>query len=210
MNHILRNTPCNQFIDKNQEYVVVYTTITTNILTCSIIIFTCFILYMTFGAANPSLGYNAQNFHWWQLLTAHFIHYDLKHLSLNMLAFLILLYLFPTKTKALVSGFLLAIISIDIYLYFSDVHYYIGFSGLLYVIPGMALGRFFSDKKYWYAFIIVVVFIAYSLFKQITPMISEQKTWLPLIQSHFLGVVAGLLTQTLTNLNNKIKVSVTL
>ncbi len=189
--------------DKNPSHLVVSTTKWYNFLLLCLTFIVSFTLFITFGAANPSLGYNAQNFHLWQLLTAHFIHYDIKHLSLNMLAFLILLYLFSTKTKELVSGFLLAIISIDIYLYFSDVHYYIGFSGLLYVIPGLALARFISDKKFWYAFIIVIVFIVYSLFKQITPMISEQITWMPLIQSHFLGLAAGFLTQTHVNLNNR-------
>lgn len=173
-----------------------------------LIAFICFILFMTHGSANPVLGYNAKDTHWWQLITGHFIHYDIKHLTLNMLALFFLLYLFPTTVKQLIQGFIIALFFIGLYLLQSDVLFYVGFSGLLYVIPGLALGRFILEKSYWNAFLIISVYVAYSSSIQFTSVTSENIIWTPLLGAHFLGFLAGLITQTFTILYTKIKASV--
>ena len=112
---------------------------------------------------NLALAYNTQNFHWWQLLSAHFIHYDAKHLVLNMLALPLLLSIFPTKIKPLVLGMVLAIIFIDAYLLLSTVQVYAGFSGLLYVIPGIALAQFYRQKKYLNLFVNISLYAIYTM-----------------------------------------------
>jgi membrane associated rhomboid family serine protease len=205
MNRILKYTANNRFADK--ENLVVYSTINSNILIFSIIVFVCLILYVTFGAANSALGYNFQDFHLWQLLTAHFIHYDMKHLSLNMLALLIFLYLFPTKIKELVYGFLVAMLLIDTYLIFSNIEFYIGFSGFLYVIPGIAMGRLIFEKKYWSVIFISGIYITYSLSIYLTQIPGEQITWTPLVQSHFFGIVSGFVTKIMVTLYDKITIT---
>jgi len=205
---LIKNTNHDALKIKLQRQSVVYTTDYSMLLVSGLIAFICFILFMTYGSANQIFGYNAKDYHWWQLITAHFIHYDIKHLTLNMLALLFLLYLFPTTAKQLIQGFIVAIFFIGIYLFFSDVLFYVGFSGLLYVIPGLALGRFIFEKNYWNAFLIISVYITYSSSIQLTSITSEQIIWTPLLWSHFLGFVAGFMTQTLTNLYDKIKVSV--
>jgi len=159
-------------------------------LSCFIIVVS-FLLFLT-GEANPFLAFNRQDFYVWQLVSAHLIHYDFKHLILNMLALLILLYLFPTKNKELISGFIIAVVLIDAYMLLSDVQFYVGFSGLLYVIPGLALGRYILAKKYAYALLISCIFVIYMISCGQMINISNDITWVTLTQAHILGFVSGI------------------
>ena len=147
---------------------------------------------MVFGYAHPLLGWNIEDFHIWQLLTAHFVHYDLRHLITNMLALGILLYLFPASFKTNIKGVIVAIVLIDLYLWFSGVRYYVGYSGLLYVIPGMSLANFILQKKYLHALLILFLYFAYTLILQQSVNISDRILWVPLSQAHFVGFVAGI------------------
>ena len=159
---------------------------------CCFIIGVCFLLILITGKANPILAFNQQNFHVWQLISAHFVHYDFQHLSLNMLALVILLYLFPTTNKELAIGFVIAIALIDVFLLNSNVQFYNGFSGLLYVIPGLALARFVLAKRYVYAFMILGIYLVYAIASQQNINVSANITWTPLYQAHLLGFVGGI------------------
>ncbi|MCF6288789.1 MAG: rhomboid family intramembrane serine protease [Proteobacteria bacterium] len=156
----------------------------------------CITVAIVFGYANPLLGYNATDFHWWQFLSAHFAHYDLTHLVLNLLALPILLYIFPTPIKLYLSGVLVAIVLIDVYLFFSTIKYYVGFSGLLYVIPGSACIRFIAQKQYGTALLLVILFGIYLLFTWHVTSTSNGKLWLPLVPAHLLGFIGGVFVAT--------------
>jgi len=150
---------------------------------------------VAFGQASSVLGFNASEFYLWQSITAHFVHYDVKHLITNMLALGILLFLFPLSNRDLIKGLVLAVILIDIYLYFSDIRFYIGFSGLLYVIPGGAFVKYILNKKYTNAVLLMLIFLVYILISVSSLNISDGVVWKPLLQAHILGFIAGIITK---------------
>ncbi|MBL4659413.1 MAG: rhomboid family intramembrane serine protease [Alcanivoracaceae bacterium] len=159
------------------------------------ITFVCTIVMVIFGYENTLLGYNADEFHVWQLITAHFVHYDVKHLITNMLALSLLLYLFPATFKFHLKAMVIAIILIDIYLYFSNVKYYVGYSGLLYVVPGMACYKLFQQKKYNHVVLMISILIFYLAI--ISPEYRQNQflIWESLEQAHFLGFFSGILSE---------------
>lgn len=156
----------------------------------------CTTMILVFGTENPMLGYNSVEFHGWQLITAHFVHYDVKHLITNMLALGLLMYIFPTTFKSHLKAMAVAIILIDIYLCFSDVKYYIGYSGLLYVIPGLACMGFIQGGKYNHALAIIIILIFYISVLATEMNLSSNLQWQSLKQAHFLGFLGGFLSKT--------------
>jgi membrane associated rhomboid family serine protease len=180
---------------KNGGYRAMYTALYPHILLYSLFMAICLFVYFWAGEANPKLAFNRNDFHWWQLITAHFVHYDFKHLSLNMSALLILQYIFPTKNKVLLNGLLLATVLIAMYLLVADLQFYIGFSALLYVIPGLATYHYIHEKRYDYVFLIVGIYLLYSIFSYFTVNISKGIIWKPSIPAHLLGFVAGFLSR---------------
>ncbi len=184
--------------NKFPRHLVVRATKCRNLPLFYFIALPCFTLFVAFGAANPVLAYNANNFHWWQLLSAHFIHYDIKHLSLNMVALLILFYLFPSKAQTVIVSFIVALLFIDAYLLLANIQFYIGFSGLLYVIPGIAMGQFFIKKHIIYALTILGIYLLYTSLSYFTIHNSNGILWTPLNQAHCCGFFAGLITRTKT------------
>ena len=169
-----------------------------------IIALICFVVFFVFGATNQQLAFNQQNFHTWQLLSAHFVHYDFKHLILNMLALAILLYLFPVSNRDLIMGIVLSLVLIDAYLLFSGVYFYIGFSGLLYAIPGLATGQLILAKRYGYALLIILAYLIYVGLSFFSVNISMDILWKPLKAAHFFGFVSGCILKLIKppNLHN--------
>jgi membrane associated rhomboid family serine protease len=156
----------------------------------------CILLIAIFDFANPQLAYNSSGFHVWQFITAHFIHYDMKHLMTNILAFGMLLYLFPISFKSYLKALIFSLVLIDVYLYFSGVSFYVGYSGLLYIIPGSACLKYLQLKKYCYAIAIICVLILYIFIIAPESNLSNDVAWQSLKQAHLLGFIGGFLAQT--------------
>ena len=144
-----------------------------------------------------TLAYNAQNFHWWQFISAHFVHYDTKHLLLNAIALLILLFLFPAKIKELSQSMIFAIILISSYLLISPVQVYAGFSGLLYVIPGLTASRYLTTKQYLPFILIITALFVYILLLSTQIHNSNGIKWSALKQAHLLGFLSGFLVKAI-------------
>jgi len=139
------------------------------------------------------LAYNHHAFHWWQLFSAHFIHYDAKHLTLNALALPLLIFLFPSKIKTVIYGCALAILFIDGYLLLSSVQVYAGFSGVLYAIPGIKAGQDTFKKNWMSLSLILIVLCAYVFIFSPEQHTNTSITWHALKQSHLLGFLGGIL-----------------
>ncbi len=157
-----------------------------------LILILCLGLYY-FSDNHPVLFFTLNDFNWWQLFTAHFIHYDSAHMINNLMALVLLIHLFPQNTTHLTVSFIFAIIFINIYLIIEQVAFYAGLSGLLYVIPGSAAAQQFNEQKYInFLFIIgcAITYITSSIF-----IIAPQSNWSPLEQAHVIGFMTGLLSR---------------
>lgn len=160
------------------------------------ILILCLVFYH-FHGSHSMLFFTLNDFSWWQFFTAHFIHYDSAHMINNLLALVLLMYLFPQKNCHMTLSFMFAMIFINIYLLVEQIHYYAGLSGLLYVIPGSAAMQSLLEKKYCHFLVIIActtIYILSSLF-----IIQPQSHWSPLEQTHIIGFITGLLSHLLTN-----------
>jgi len=140
------------------------------------------------------LAFNNDSFYVWQLVTAHFVHYDSKHALLNISAFVLLLYVFPMPKQKIVKAVLLAMMLIDAYLLLASINSYRGFSGLIYVIPGLAAAECFNKRDYSALFLIVLVVFIYIFILSEDKNISYSITWYSLKQAHLIGFMAGLIS----------------
>jgi membrane associated rhomboid family serine protease len=155
----------------------------------------CFVIIAVFDFANPVIAYNTDDFHVWQLITAHLNHYDLRHLMTNMIALGMLLFLFPISFKSYLKALIISLVLIDIYLYFSEVDFYIGYSGLLNLIPGSACLKYLQLKKYSLAIAILFVLILYVFIIALENNLSDGVAWQSLKQAHLLGFIGGFISQ---------------
>lgn len=165
----------------------------------------CLIVALFFSYADENLVFNSQyKLQIWRLLSAHFVHTDRYHLIGNLLAFAILLYLFPISLKKQVQVFIVAIILIDLYLLIFSIQIYAGLSGLIYAIPGAYFFQLLIKRHFKSALLIIVILISHVFV--ISPHTSQlhSMNWQPLKAAHLLGFIAGLLSLIMdTILKNK-------
>ncbi len=143
--------------------------------------------------------YQANDFHWWQLITAHLYHYDWMHLGLNFMALIMLLYLIPANAKQKLSVCLIAIAIIDGYLLLSDVKFYAGFSGVNYALIGLACYQLLEQKKVRQVLLIIVSLSVYVFLFSEKQHQTQSIVWHSLKQAHVLGFISGLTFSCLIN-----------
>lgn len=88
---------------------------------------------------NPFLQYDYLMFskhQYWRVITAHFVHLNFHHALMNLAAAALILFMFSEFITALwwvcLSLILSLCVSLGLYFFDSNVHYYVGFSGVLY------------------------------------------------------------------------------
>jgi membrane associated rhomboid family serine protease len=143
--------------------------------------------------------------HWWQLWTAHWVHYDVKHALINVSNFLFLTLFFTRQKQRFVILlyhasvlFLLAapLLSLFIFCYTSYL-YYFGFSALVDTyLAWLCLIEKQKQKKLFFTLILMMVF-----FKSLYPdwsAFSWTKESFPVAnQAHLLGIILGLAIGTI-------------
>jgi len=141
--------------------------------------------------------YEANNFHYLQLITAHFYHYDWQHLGLNLLAFIFLLYLIPSSNKEIITASTLSVVFVDIYLLLLDVRFYAGFSGINYAMIGLGCYHLIEVGKGKQMILIVSgLLIHVFVFSDGLHKINNTTSWQSLKQAHVLGFIAGFISKS--------------
>jgi rhomboid family GlyGly-CTERM serine protease len=153
----------------------------------------CLIIAMLFSYADENLIFNADKIQqFWRFITAHLVHTDHYHLLGNLLAFALLIYLFPISWQKQIQVFIIAMVFIDIYLILFSIDFYAGLSGLIYAIPGAYFFKLLKQKRYTPALIIVFILLLYVFI--ISPQTSQiqSNSWQPLKAAHLLGFLSGI------------------
>lgn len=152
----------------------------------------CILVAMMFDYADSSLVFDgAKPYEFWRLMAAHVVHINVTHLLGNLIAFALLIYMFPISWQRQVQVIILAIVLIDLYLIINSIEIYTGLSGLIYAIPGAYFFQLLKDKKYIFAFLILSILMLYVFV--ISPQYVNSTNWQPLKAAHLLGFLAGVI-----------------
>ncbi|MGJ8663136.1 MAG: rhomboid family intramembrane serine protease [Marinicella sp.] len=135
----------------------------------------------------------------WQLITlvsTHFTHHSYQHLVGNMLALGLLLYLFPGKIKTIIWAFISCVLMVAVYAKVLNIYTYLGFSAMLYCLPGNYFCFLIKSKKVHQSATILMILVIY-LF-MISPMrYNNTSAWHPMTSAHLIGFLCGCLVHYL-------------
>ncbi len=163
-----------------------------------------------FGHASPLTGYMQgldSPIH--TLFTTHFTHFSHFHLITNLAALWMLMYLFPNKIRLILVSFLLCIILTAGFVLATNTHAYLGFSALLYCLPGIYLFNSILAKKYHTSFLILVILYVYLY--MIVPMnTSVNSHWQPMTTAHLIGFLSGFVTALINPKTHEINTTIRL
>jgi len=162
------------------------------------------LLYLTVGAAPSSLVYLTDQplVEWYRIFTGHWVHSDIEHASLNLIALLILGVVFePVLKKRVLSVLLFSSLAVSIWTGFlaPDLKAYCGLSGILnslLVYGCLTLWKQYQQKIY-------LLFILLAATKTIVEITSQQAmfshtSWPAIPQAHLIGMLAGAIQFYLT------------
>lgn len=136
----------------------------------------------------------------WRIFSGHLIHYSLTHLLLNLSALIviwIIVHQFLDTKRWWYLFFISAFgISASLYLFMSDLQWYVGLSGVLHSIVTVgSIAAVLQGRK---EFIILLVMIGFKLtFEQLyIPVTSEIFTLEGdvIVNAHFYGVLMGIIS----------------
>jgi len=133
---------------------------------------------------------------WWRLLTAHVVHLDLEHATLNSLGLVLMWALFardyrPRQWLAIVLG-AIAVIDSGLWLRDSTVAWYVGSSGALHGV--MAAGTLAHlrrrDLDGWILAAFLLVKLGYEQWAGALPLVDNGAG--VVVNAHLYGVLGGL------------------
>ncbi len=130
------------------------------------------------------------------LITTHVSHHSPRHLTGNLMALWLLMLLFPVKTSKLIGAFIGCVFIIAGYVNLTGINAFMGFSALLYCIPGCYLQQSQANKTHHISIGILLILYTY-LFMIVpsTTIIDDQ--WQPMTAAHLMGFISGYLTAIL-------------
>ncbi len=148
-----------------------------------------------FGFSSEMLTYNGRKEnHWGQLISTHFSHHSWQHLSGNLTALPVLMALFPVKNRALILAFVVCILVTGTYAMITHVGMFLGFSALLYCIPGCYFVILYDQKNFTESGFIGLILLTYTLLVS-TPESNLINDWHPMTAAHLVGFLSGLVAQ---------------
>lgn len=149
---------------------------------------------LAFGFYSSQLTYmNQLEYNWWFSFSTHFSHKNLEHLVSNMSALFILLWLFPLSFKRYLCGMVLTIITVRVFAGFYNIHSYLGFSAMLFILPGHHLIKLFKTKNYMEITAILIIMLCHLGFvtESWDSEISQTDTF---HAAHLIGFIVGSLS----------------
>ncbi len=170
-------------------------------LTPSLLLILCFIVFsagLQLGAPNFIYLKSMMLSEPWRWWTAHWVHVGWRHYALNMLAFILLVFIFPhvrVKTLVLCLLVLPVLVSAGIYFLMPGISAYAGLSGILHGIFVLAaIESLFVVKERKFALLVLAVVVLKVVWEKIFGSESAELIQAPvLVEAHQLGLLSGLL-----------------
>ena len=134
---------------------------------------------------------------WWRLLSGHFVHLSWAHLSLNVVGFWLIAFLYGQKVNPvclLSIIFLIALsISIGLLVFTPEVNWYVGFSGVLHGLIIIGALKNFSDEP-WPSGLILIGVFSKIIWEQLYAEENAMKHIIGgnvIYDAHFYGAISG-------------------
>ena len=132
--------------------------------------------------------------HYWGLVTGHWLHADLEHMTWNVAALVVLASIIEARSRRLLLWSLVfGTASVDLLLLspLSDIQRYCGLSGILNTLLGVAVYLYWRETRSP----LVILIGALSLIKIVLEMLVEQSmfteiSWPPFAMAHLAGILA--------------------
>ncbi|WP_223788644.1 hypothetical protein [Marinicella meishanensis] len=147
-----------------------------------------------FGLPSPDTAYlngNESPIH--TLLTTHLSHHSWQHLSSNVVAMGLLLYLFPVRISHWLLGFWLTVVATAAVVKWHGIEAYLGFSAMLYVIPGCYVLNLMLRQQWWVCGVMLLILLTH--LQVSSPLrATAPEVWMPMGIAHWIGFMAGLMS----------------
>jgi len=138
-----------------------------------------------------------ENGEFWLLLTGNFVHLGSSHLFMNMAGFALVVALvwshFTTVEWVLITVFSSLVVCIGLYLFDSDVFWYVGFSGTLHglVIAGSLADLRHYPKSAALLLILIIGKLAWEQFFGALPGSESVAGGSVVVNAHLYGAIGG-------------------
>ena len=152
---------------------------------------------------NPFLQYDYLMFskhQYWRVITANFVHLNLHHALMNLAAAALILFIFAEFITArwwvCLSLVLSVCVSLGLYFFDEKVHYYVGFSGVLYGL--WMCGALICVRKMPLISVAICCVLAYTVWQQQdenfdTGYLAGWINGQVIVNAHLYGFVAGII-----------------
>lgn len=154
------------------------------------------------NAANQALRYQAQAIHngeWWRLITGNFVHLGLGHLVMNLMG-LALIWALLRESFSILAWVIITIISmlavsLGLFFFSPEIHWYVGLSGLLHgiFVAGLVGGLRRGDWREATLLAAVALKLIWEQFFGPLPGSEEMAEGPVLTVAHLYGAIGGLL-----------------
>ena len=150
--------------------------------------------WLQFARANVDMG------QWWRFITGNLVHLSWRHFAMNSIALVAISALYPNclKTKGMFLVLLLSCLSvtIGIWVFSSDIHWYVGLSGAIHGLLVTLIVVDYVNHKGWINIVLLLAIIVKLVWEATMGPLpgSEFTAGGPVVvQAHFYGFVGGLI-----------------
>ena len=188
--------------------------IKNNIFLISIILI-CLVLQLSLMQGTDWFQYSRieiESGQWWRMLTGNLIHLNWRHFTMNIVALLVIYYLFPSLLKTsdlfLVLFFCSISVTLGLWLFSPSVYWYVGLSGALHGLLIVLVVMDFLDSKNWLTLSLLLIVLAKLLWEFIWgPLPGSEATagGRVITEAHIYGSIGGVILINILILERLIK-----
>lgn len=135
---------------------------------------------------------------WWRIFSGHFVHLSWQHLLMNIAGLWLIIWL--AKNRLTTAEWLITLLLSSLFislalLFFSNIDWYVGFSGVLHGFLTLTACRLIAGKEFegWFLLLFVVTKIGWEQWQGASPELKQIIGGNVIIDAHLYGAVAGIL-----------------
>ena len=135
---------------------------------------------------------------WWRLFSGHLVHLSWQHLLMNIAGLWLIFWL--ARNRLTTAEWLVALLTSSLLislalLFFSNLDWYVGFSGILHGFLILVAYQLIAHKEFegWFLLLFVLVKIGWEQWQGSSPELEQLIGGNVIIDAHLYGTIAGIL-----------------